>query len=487
MIIIKMITPKRGREFNTSKPTEKKPVTNKFGVMLYDIPITITLEKLKGISNSENFIPKYKKKNMRVAFFICESEKKRKKVCKSASELDSSIKCTDFIPQWSLINNAISSLASISKNFNKIIKSNNSLIPTLKHQPDYYFNINKQLAISILENSYINIEQGFSYYLKNRGISARDEINIKSKNIEWVLIFYWCWFILYKVSSEQTLTRHSMFFYYFGENLKETFRAFSKCNYLIKYLVFDFLSQYFYFKNEFHNEVKICEWITSIIHINIIKKFTDEFNSIVENTKIIFNSKIIKHSSKKLLKISIDKNGINEFIENTYVISLPEGVQGYTLCNRTVMINLLTDSPISDKRDTIIGFTLMTMIHEFGHFASRFNLKSDYEWFEKTSPKIHGLKDCGSDFIKEIFGYEPETITPAASRFILNPNNWNVSHRLFEERFKDLNPYKAEYENTSKQRRLKQLANDNSAYRRLGGCKFSFRRQEKSDSRSKKI
>ena len=138
---------------------------------------------------------------------------------------------------------------------------------------------------------------------------------------------------------------------------------------------------------------------------------------------MIFNSAIIKNCSKKQLKIQTNEEVGNEFIENAYLIELPESIKGYTLCNRTVMIQRLENSPLQDDQDTLIGFTLMTMIYEFGHFIMRINLKSDYAWFEKASPVIHGAKESGSSLIKKIFGYEPLTITPAASRFILDSNN----------------------------------------------------------------
>ena len=138
---------------------------------------------------------------------------------------------------------------------------------------------------------------------------------------------------------------------------------------------------------------------------------------------MIFNSAIIKNCSKKQLKIQTNEEVVNEFIENTYLIELPESIQGYTSCNRTIVIQQLANSSIQDDHDTLIGFTLMTMIHEFDHFIMKFNLKSDYAWFEKSSPAIHGAKESGSSLVKKIFGYEPLTITPAASRFILDPNN----------------------------------------------------------------
>ena len=87
-----MLGDKRTREFDTTKPTEKIPAIKNFGVILYDIPIAITLENLKKISRSESFIPKYKKMNMRIAFFICESEKERENIYKSAPELNPLIK-----------------------------------------------------------------------------------------------------------------------------------------------------------------------------------------------------------------------------------------------------------------------------------------------------------------------------------------------------------------------------------------------------------
>ena len=59
------------------------------------------------------------------------------------------------------------------------------------------------------------------------------------------------------------------------------------------------------------------------------------------------------------------------------MVNLPESIKGYILCNRTAVIQKLEDSSLQDEKDTVIGFTLMTMIHEFGHFGIKFNLKSD--------------------------------------------------------------------------------------------------------------
>ena len=172
-----MLGYKRSREFNTSKPTEIKIAIKNFGAILYDIPIIIALEKLRSISRSEFFIPKYKKKEYRIALFICESKKKRKIIYQLASELHPSIKYTDFIPQQSSIKNAILSLKSIYNNFNKILKSKKRLTSTLNHQPDYYFNKNTQLVLKILGGNYIDIEKSLSYFLTNQAIAAQDEIN----------------------------------------------------------------------------------------------------------------------------------------------------------------------------------------------------------------------------------------------------------------------------------------------------------------------
>ena len=159
--IIKMLRDIRSREFDTSKPTEKIPAIKNFGVMLYDIPLAITLENLRRISRSESFIPKYKTNNMRIAFFICENKKEREKNYKLASELNPSIKWADFKPQQYLIKNAISSLKSISNNFIEILKWQEGIIPTLNHQSDYYFNKNKQSALKILADNYIVLKKAF--------------------------------------------------------------------------------------------------------------------------------------------------------------------------------------------------------------------------------------------------------------------------------------------------------------------------------------
>ena len=172
--------------------------------------------------------------------------------------------------------------------------------------------------------------------------------------------------------------------------------------------------------------------------------------------KTIFNSEIIKTASG-LDDIKL-QSVVDEFLANTYLVDMPETLEGITLSNRTVMINLLSSSPHDyNNANTIVGYTLMTMIYEFGHFINRFSLKSDYSWLEKQTPdRNHKKIEGDSDFIKKIFGSEPETITLKASKYILNVNNWAKLSNAFINEFKKSNPYiEKDKHNPIKQRRLK--------------------------------
>ena len=283
---------------------------------------------------------------------------------------------------------------------------------------------------------------------------------VKSNNscyIQWLIIFYWLWFICFKVF-QITLDRYQEFFSDFDKLwIKRLFHDILNSDNIVKYLGFDLLMQYFFLVDPFAYELKVIKSLSNIIEDNETFKFDTHCSNWILNFKTIFNSEIIKTASglgdNKLQSIA------DEFLANTYLIEMPETLEGITLCNRIVMINLLSsDSLEYENANTIVGYTIMTMIHEFGHFINRFSLKSDYAWLEKQTPDRNNEKiEGGSDFIEKIFGSEPKTISLQASKYILNINNWAKFSDTFIKEFKKSNPYSEKYEhNPIKQRRLKQ-------------------------------
>ena len=193
----------------------------------------------------------------------------------------------------------------------------------------------------------------------------------------------------------------------------------------------------------------------------------------------IFTSKIVrKASSCEDLDLIVE-----EFIDNTYLADIPKTIRGYTLCNRVIMIKKLSDTPFDyERRNTIVAYTLMTMLQEFGNFLRRFELKTDYSWFEASSAGVDGVVEAGRYFLIKIFKKDPKFINIEASRYILKPENWEESRKAFSERFDELNFYSAKrwVKRSKNQRRISQKIHSPFEIRRLGGgCKYSGRLQNR--------
>lgn len=78
---------------------------------------------------------------------------------------------------------------------------------------------------------------------------------------------------------------------------------------------------------------------------------------------------------------------VNEFICSIHLINLPQSIQGLTLCNRKVVVKSLGNIGDYNNSPVLWGFTIMTAIHEFGHFSQRFTKTNDAEWFEHKTPR----------------------------------------------------------------------------------------------------
>jgi hypothetical protein len=117
----------------------------------------------------------------------------------------------------------------------------------------------------------------------------------------------------------------------------------------------------------------------------------------------------------------------------------------------------------------------MTILHEFGHFALRFNLKTNLEWLEKVSPKdSDNSSEAGSTLIKAIFKKIPTTINIPASEFLLDIKNWNLKSTTFTKQFKKINTYHPALDlgdgQNKKQRRLKENIGARTHLINLIGC-----------------
>ena len=439
----------------------------------------MSLSELKASSSCKQFIPFYKEKHIKIAYLLSDTKEERKALRIRYSKLSRNIKIIKFKAEPSLIDGATNELGGLSEKIIKCYNLYKSLFTSSRSQKkligakiDEKLTKIKSNAATILAKNYIHIKKNFSCILRERVPMQNAS---QHSYTEWLIIFYWCWFIYYRLS-RGTLEKASIFFSAFNSNECQLFFPLMRqVNCLTNNLVFNVLAQYFFLRDAFNHEEKVLKSIHLVLaYSHQMIKFTSLSSSLVDVFKKIFNSKIIQKASEceHLDRI------VDEFIDNTYLLDLPATINGYTLCNRVVMIRKLSNIACDYQGiNTIVTFTLLTMIHEFGHFLQRFKLKTDYSWFEASCPKVEGIAQAGTSFMITIFKKEPKSINIEASRYILKHQNWEQAKKSFSDDFNKINVYSEarQLSNSPKQRRLGQKIRKILDIRKLGGCKYSGR------------
>ena len=465
---------KREREIDTSGKIRKIRQSEELGIFSYNIPVEIKSSFFRKVRASNSFIPTYQESHIGIAYFQYNDPKEKEKNTKRLLALIPKIELIEFKPEITQIKKAISKLETISKMMNEIYThiGANSIVKMNKNERESYAEIHlkpvKALALEVLAINYIHFEEAFAFLNHSMQDTETPSINSYS-HLEWTVIFYWCWFVAFKISRENISRYHLFFFRFPADSIKILFKSLNRATHVIKYLVFDIFCQYFYHERAFNNENDVLRSILTILHSNSTKLTTPVY-MFVDKFKAIMNSEIIRAClkvSKKTLKAVV-----KEFINNTYLVDLPESIIGLTLCNRIVVIKELSFMNSDfENENTIIGLILMTMLHELGYFMQRFDLTNYYAWFEKASPLYDGKSDAGSALINKIFNCEPKYINIEATRFLLELSNWDLPHETFISQFKKKNTFSKIRERmlSPLQRRLKQI-DDEPGTRSLIGC-----------------
>ena len=148
------------------------------------------------------------------------------------------------------------------------------------------------------------------------------------------------------------------------------------------------------------------------------------------------------------IKINIEyQTAKAKFLSNIYLISFPSSIQGITVFNGYVVIEEKSYDGAHFRIEPVHrGFTLLTALHEFGHFAQRIRMNTHMQWLNHQTPEYvqrkgankGKIKEAGSILITKIFGYELKSINILASEYLLDINNWNRKKSDFQAQFNRL-------------------------------------------------
>ena len=406
------------------------------GLFVYDIPTTVLIAEFKSRFNTlEVFIPTFKEHHMGLGYIVFHSNMKIEIIFKELNSLGI-MNSYQFDPSknWS-VNRAVSEVQSVTTNLKNL--TNAFSLPNL--QTGTILQKNKQRLFRLLAENYNEIIESYHFLEKNI-VSTESQDN--TNQCIWLVIFSLCYFIAYKLSNE-TFIQYEKLYISFEKPLLSVFvERLITCNHVQRYLAIDFLWQLTIMDNQFkyENEVIACLIDSPTVRPNQLETFSPSFSSLVFE---ILQTDLVNN----LIALGIDyREAVLEFVPNIYLTILPESIQGFTLFSRYVVIKKkCKDLKDFENEPALRGYTLMTILHEYAHFAQRVLLTSNIQWLNHESPEFTNSTDltkiheAGSEFMIKLFGYEPVAINIKASNFIFDIRNWHLELRKFQNQFKSLN------------------------------------------------
>ena len=211
------------REFDTTEDPTKK-IKKVYGIMFIDIPVDVSYKEVnRALGVQEKFLPEYRKNHIRIAYVECNTKEDKKKIIQHFITISPRTKSFEFeINKTNDIKTIIENLGGISEKMCKIY--NLYLTKSGKNKQKRKAiakKVNKKIkdikfkASQMLSKNYIHFKESFNYLTSDRKVNASAEPN-NSCYIQWLIIFYWLWFICFKVF-QITLDRYQEFFSYFNK------------------------------------------------------------------------------------------------------------------------------------------------------------------------------------------------------------------------------------------------------------------------------
>ena len=441
---------KRGRKRERSQEElecRAKKAKNEKGFLLYDIPEQYSVEELKKICGVRSFIPTCMGKHVKILYYV--SNRNDKGIISSLQGLvrNSILKFNPY--QTSSRDAIILELESISDEFHKLIveidKIPASLSPkNLKATKQINGEIQnalvqtKRKCLGMFARSYTEIMQAFICLEKEKTPVESQDIDVD--DCIWVILYCIIWFFAYKISLDN-LTRYSSFLETF--KIPRFINDFSQSDRVVKVLTVDIFWQLIFLEDQFVSKSEVIDYLNILVlsHTVPLKIFSPDLSALLSE---ILQTKLVTTQ----IKINIEyQTAVANFLSNIYLISFPSSLQGITVFNGYVVIKKQSHGKNEFRIEPVHrGFTLLTILHEFGHFVQRISMNTNMQWLNDQIPEYvqrngankRNIKDAGSILITKIFGYELNSINISASEYLLDINNWNKKKSDFQAQFASL-------------------------------------------------
>ena len=267
----------------------------------------------------------------------------------------------------------------------------------------------KSKCLDILIQNYSEIIEAFKCLEMER--EPEETADISVENCNWLALYCFLWFFSFKLPVEGLL-RYKSLFNTFGCGIFVLFfRSFQTCDKILRYLIIDILWQITFLKDQFTEEDEVIVQLYQIVK-NSSKPLQKSSPALFKLLPKILKTPLV---SSKINNGIVNDKLIEEFVSKIYLVPFPPSIQGLTLFNSYITIKeraktnaILNNEPIYQ------GYTLLTAIHEFGHFLQRVNLNTSLKWLDHETPEHivefgNHTKICesGTEIMTKLFGYDP--------------------------------------------------------------------------------
>ena len=351
-------------------PIKKKKL--QLGLFLYNIPPGLSVLELQSkFQKFEVFIPTFKENHVRIGYIVFDSSLEKSKIIGNLNRLG--IDTCEFNPNQNCsLDQTISEIQLINSELNKLSKNEAETRRSLKRyseaQIEYSLRSLKHRSIILLSQNYNEILDSYRFLERNKTskVTKHQEINC----CIWLIIYCFCYFISYKVSKNVLIKYTRLFKSLKAPDLFSYIKKLRSCKYIQRYLVIDFLWQLTFMENQFNYEDQVIKCL-----IDAPREEPDQLKIILPELYKLLSAILKTDIVNDQLSLGIDYgSGVNEYVSKIYLTILPDSIQGLTLFNRCVAIKKKCNALEFEQEPVLRGFTLMTALHEYGHFAQRFYL-----------------------------------------------------------------------------------------------------------------
>ena len=250
----------------------------------------------------------------------------------------------------------------------------------------------------------------------------------------WLILYCIIWLFAFKISLNN-LTRYRSFFDAF--KLPRFINDFTQSDRVVKFLIVDLFWQLIFLEDQFlsENEVIVYLPILALTRSNPLEIISPDFSALLSE---ILQTKLVSTQIKRKIDY---QTAVTKFLSNIYLTTLPSSLEGIAVFNGYVVIEEKSYDGAHFRIEPVHrGFTLLTALHEFGHFMQKIRMNTNMQWLNDQIPEYvqrdgankKNIKDAGSILITKIFGYELKSINIPASEYLLDINNWNRKKKIFK-------------------------------------------------------